>query len=178
MGDTLKKSVALYIFLQKLPAVSRCDSCYTVLYLLQNDQIMIQITASITIDDAELDWQAIRASGPGGQHVNKTSTAMQLMFDINQSSLPDHYKTTLLQKSDHRITASGKIVIKSQQSRSQEMNRETALQQLIELIKSAGIIPKKRHATKPTYGSQQRRLDSKKQRSGTKSLRQQKPGHD
>ena len=139
---------------------------------------MIQITASIGIDEAELDWQAIRASGPGGQHVNKTSTAMQLIFDIKQSSLPEHYKTVLLQKSDHRITASGKIVIKSQQSRSQEMNRETALQQLIELIKSAGIVPKKRHATKPTYGSQQRRLESKKLRSGTKSLRQQKPGHD
>jgi len=139
---------------------------------------MIQITSTIAIDEAELDWQAIRASGPGGQHVNKTSTAMQLIFDIQQSSLPAHYKTALLQKSDHRITASGKIIIKSQQSRSQEMNRETALLQLIELIKSAGVVPKKRHATKPTYGSQQRRLDSKKQRSGTKSLRQQKPGHD
>lgn len=139
---------------------------------------MLQITATITIDETEIDWQAIRASGPGGQHVNKTSTAMQLMFDIQQSSLPEHYKTVLLQKSDHRITASGKIIIKSQQSRSQEMNRETALQQLIELIKSAGVVAKKRHATKPTYGSQQRRLDSKKQRSGTKSLRQKKPGLD
>lgn len=139
---------------------------------------MLQITASIAIDDAEIDWQAIRASGPGGQHVNKTSTAIQLIFDIQQSSLPEHYKTALLQKSDHRITASGKIIIKCQQSRSQEMNRETARQQLIELIKSAGIVPKKRHATKPTYGSQQRRLDSKKQRSGTKSLRQKKPGLD
>ncbi|MBU1437396.1 MAG: aminoacyl-tRNA hydrolase, partial [Gammaproteobacteria bacterium] len=75
---------------------------------------MIQITNTITIDDAELDWQAIRASGPGGQHVNKTSTAIQLIFDIKQSSLPEHYKSALLQKSDHRITASGKIVIKSQ----------------------------------------------------------------
>lgn len=139
---------------------------------------MLQITPTIAIDDAEIDWQAIRASGPGGQHVNKTSTAIQLIFDIQQSSLPQHYKTALLQKSDHRITASGKIIIKCQQSRSQEMNRETALQQLIELIKSAGIVPKKRHATKPTYGSQQRRLDSKKQRSGTKSLRQKKPGLD
>jgi ribosome-associated protein len=139
---------------------------------------MLQITATIAIDESEIDWQAIRASGPGGQHVNKTSTAIQLMFDIQQSSLPEHYKTALLQKSDHRITASGKIIIKCQQSRSQEMNRETALQQLIELIKSAGIVAKKRHATKPTYGSQQRRLASKKQRSGTKSLRQQKPGQD
>lgn len=135
---------------------------------------MINITAGISIDEAELDWQAIRASGPGGQHVNKTSTAIQLIFDIRQSSLPEAYKSALLQKADHRITASGKIVIKSQQSRSQEMNRETALIQLIELIKSAGFKPKKRHATKPTYGSQQRRLEGKKQRSVTKSLRQQK----
>ncbi|HCU64670.1 MAG TPA: aminoacyl-tRNA hydrolase [Rheinheimera sp.] len=135
---------------------------------------MINITAGISIDEAELDWQAIRASGPGGQHVNKTSTAIQLIFDIRQSSLPEAYKSALLQKADHRITASGKIVIKSQQSRSQEMNREAALMQLIELIKSAGFKPKKRHATKPTYGSQQRRLEGKKQRSVTKSLRQQK----
>lgn len=135
---------------------------------------MINITAGISIDEAELDWQAIRASGPGGQHVNKTSTAIQLIFDIRQSSLPEAYKSALLQKADHRITASGKIVIKSQQSRSQGMNREAALMQLIELIKSAGFKPKKRHATKPTYGSQQRRLEGKKQRSVTKSLRQQK----
>ncbi len=136
---------------------------------------MLHITASIAIDESELDWQAIRASGPGGQHVNKTSTAVQLMFDITKSSLPEHYKTALLQKSDHRISASGKIIIKSQQSRSQEMNKDAALQQLVELIRAAGVVQKKRHATKPTYGSQQRRLEQKKQRSGTKSLRQQKP---
>ncbi len=136
---------------------------------------MLHITASIAIDESELDWQAIRASGPGGQHVNKTSTAVQLMFDITKSSLPEHYKTALLQKSDHRISASGKIIITSQQSRSQELNKEAALQQLVELIRAAGVVQKKRHATKPTYGSQQRRLEQKKQRSGTKSLRQQKP---
>jgi len=139
---------------------------------------MLHITASIAIDESELDWQAIRASGPGGQHVNKTSTAVQLMFDIAKSSLPEHYKTALLQKSDHRITASGKIIIKSQQSRSQEMNKDAALQQLVELIRAAGVVQKKRHPTKPTYGSQQRRLEQKKQRSGTKSLRQQKPRMD
>jgi len=139
---------------------------------------MLQITATIAIEESELEWQAIRASGPGGQHVNKTSTAVQLIFDISRSSLPEHYKAALLQKSDHRITASGKIIIKSQQSRSQEMNKEFALQQLLELIRSAGIVPKKRHATKPTYSSQQRRLETKKQRSGTKSLRRQRPEHD
>jgi ribosome-associated protein len=139
---------------------------------------MIEISPGIRLDAAELDWQAIRASGPGGQHVNKTSTAVQLQFDIRASSLPDFYKTALLAKADHRITASGKIIIKSQQSRSQEMNRSAALSQLILLIQSAGHVQKKRHATKPTYGSQQRRLDSKKQRSGTKSLRQQKVSTD
>ncbi len=135
---------------------------------------MLEISPGIRLDAAELDWQAIRASGPGGQHVNKTSTAVQLIFDIRASSLPEFYKTALLARADHRITASGKIIIKSQQSRSQEMNRSAALTQLIQLIQSAGQVQKKRHATKPTYGSQQRRLDSKKQRSGTKSLRQQK----
>lgn len=136
---------------------------------------MIVISPNIAINDDEIDWQAIRASGPGGQHVNKTSTAMQLIFDIRQSSLPEDYKTVLLSTADHRISASGKIIIKSQQSRSQEMNRETALSQLIELIKAAGFKPKKRHATKPTYGSQQRRLEGKKQRGNTKTLRQNKP---
>ncbi len=139
---------------------------------------MIQINAHLSIDDAEIDWQAIRASGPGGQHVNKTSTAMQLIFDIRASSLPEHYKTVLLGRSDHRITASGKIIIKCQASRSQEMNRQQGLQQLVELITSAGIMQKKRRATKPTFGSQQRRLESKKQQSSTKALRRQKPSFD
>ncbi len=140
--------------------------------------LMIAINSHLCIDDAEIDWQAIRASGPGGQHVNKTSTAMQLIFDIRASSLPDHYKTALLARSDHRIMASGKIIIKCQTSRSQEMNRQQALQQLIELIASAGIVQKKRRATKPTFGSQQRRLDSKKQQGTTKALRRQKPSFD
>jgi ribosome-associated protein len=139
---------------------------------------MIQINAHVCLDDAEIDWQAIKASGPGGQHVNKTSTAMQLMFDIRGSSLPEHYKTALLARSDHRITASGKIIIKCQASRSQEMNRQQALQQFMELIASAGVVAKKRRATKPTFGSQQRRLDSKKQQGSTKALRRQKPSFD
>ena len=139
---------------------------------------MIEILPGILLQDDDIDWQAIRASGPGGQHVNKTSTAMQLILDIRQSSLPEQVKSRLLGLSDHRISASGKIIIKSQQSRSQEMNKANALQQLIALIQSACHVAKKRHATKPSYGSQQRRLDSKKKHSGTKSLRQQKPGAD
>lgn len=139
---------------------------------------MIEITSSIQLADDELEWQFIRASGPGGQHVNKTSTAVQLSFDIQASSLPTLYKERLLRKADHRITQSGKVLIKCQQSRSQEHNRQIALQQFIELVSSCGFTPKKRKATKPTYGSQQRRLKQKKQRGATKSLRQRKPSAD
>lgn len=135
---------------------------------------MIDIAPGVRLAATELDWQAIRSSGPGGQHVNKTSTAVQLSLDIGTCSLPEHIKQALLAHSDHRITASGKIIIKSQQSRSQEMNRATALQQLILLIQTATHIDKPRVATKPSYSSQQRRLASKKQRSSTKSMRQQK----
>ena len=99
----------------------------------------------------------------------------QLIFDINASSLPAFYKERLLARADHRITQSGKIIIKCQQSRSQEMNREQALAQFIELVQSAARVAKKRVATKATYGSQQRRLEHKKQRGATKALRQGKP---
>lgn len=136
----------------------------------------ILISNSVSLNDSELEWQFIRASGAGGQHVNKVSTAAQLIFDIRASSLPDVYKSRLLAKADHRITQSGKIIIKCQQSRSQEMNREQALAQFIALVQSVSQVAKKRIATKATYGSQQRRLDSKKQRGATKALRQQKPG--
>ena len=137
--------------------------------------IVIEIDAKCSIAEVEISWQAIRASGPGGQHVNKTETAMQLSFDIHASSLPPHYKTALLNRSDHRISAAGKIIIKSQEHRSQELNRQQALNQLIMLLASAGIVAKKRYATKPTYAIQQRRLASKKQQSSTKALRRQKP---
>ena len=138
--------------------------------------LAIVISNSVSLNDTELEWQFIRASGAGGQHVNKVSTAAQLIFDIRASSLPDFYKSRLLAKADHRITQSGKIIIKCQQSRSQEMNREQALAQFIALVQSVSQMAKKRIATKATYGSQQRRLDSKKQRGATKALRQQKPG--
>ena len=136
---------------------------------------MIRINQQLELADDELEWQFIRASGPGGQHVNKTSTAVQLVLDIRQSSLPDWLKQRLLHRADHRITQSGKILIKCQQSRSQEQNRELALAQLTELIAAAAVQQKKRTATKPTYGSQQRRIQQKKQRGATKSLRQNKP---
>lgn len=135
---------------------------------------MIYINAATQLPDDELTWQFIRASGPGGQHVNKVSTAVLLQFDIASSSLPEIYKGRLLQLADHRITASGKILIKCQQSRSQEQNRELALAQFIALVKSVMTTPKKRLATKPSYSSQLKRLQSKKQQSQTKSLRRQK----
>lgn len=136
---------------------------------------MIRINQQLELADDELEWQFIRASGPGGQHVNKTSTAVQLVLDIRGSSLPDWLKQRLLNRADHRITQSGKILIKCQQSRSQEQNREQALAQLIQLLAAASVQQKKRTATKPTYGSQQRRIQQKKQRGATKALRQGKP---
>ncbi|MEE2025505.1 MULTISPECIES: alternative ribosome rescue aminoacyl-tRNA hydrolase ArfB [Alkalimonas] len=136
---------------------------------------MIAINDQFELAEDELEWQFIRASGPGGQHVNKTSTAVQLVLDIRGSSLPDWLKQRLLNRADHRITQSGKILIKCQQSRSQEQNREQALAQLIQLLAAASVQQKKRTATKPTYGSQQRRIQQKKQRGATKALRQGKP---
>ncbi len=135
---------------------------------------MIRINASVHLANDELSWQFIRASGPGGQHVNKVSTAVLLQFEIASSSLPELYKSRLLQLADHRITPSGKIIIKCQQSRSQEQNRELALAQFVALIQSVSKTPKKRLATKPTFGSQQKRLKQKKQQGQTKALRQQK----
>lgn len=138
---------------------------------------MIKISNRITLQDNELEWQFIRSSGAGGQHLNKVSTAAQLIFDINASSLPDIYKERLIAKADHRITKSGKIIIKCQASRSQDTNRQTALEQFILLVASVGHTAKKRVATKPTKGSQRRRIDAKKQRGATKALRQDKSSY-
>ncbi|WP_299496638.1 alternative ribosome rescue aminoacyl-tRNA hydrolase ArfB [uncultured Shewanella sp.] len=135
---------------------------------------MIKISNSVYIAEHEIEWQFIRSSGAGGQHLNKVSTAAQLIFDIKSSSLPPFYQHALLNKADHRISKSGKIIIKCQQSRSQDANRQTALAQFIELVSSAGKIQKKRIATKPTKNSQQRRITAKKQKGLTKSLRQSK----
>lgn len=133
--------------------------------------IMLQISSSLSIPDREIEISAIRAQGAGGQNVNKVSSAIHLRFDISASSLPDLYKERLLGLRDQRITKEGVVVIKAQQYRSQEKNREEALQRLLELVLSVAVSRKKRRPTKPTRGSQQRRMDSKTRRGAVKLTR-------
>jgi ribosome-associated protein len=121
----------------------------------------LKITPSISIPLSEIDMQAIRAQGAGGQNVNKVSSAIHLRFDINASSLPQLYKDKLLRLSDQRLTKEGVIVIKAQQHRTQEQNRMEALDRLRDFIRRATIIRKKRKATRPSLGSQKKRLDRK-----------------
>jgi ribosome-associated protein len=123
------------------------------------------------VDEREVEFSAIRAQGAGGQNVNKVSSAVHLRFDIAASSLPEEIKERLLALSDSRITQGGVLVLKAQQHRTQEMNRNDALARLQEVVDSVAVPPKARRATKPTYGSKQRRLEGKSLRAGIKSLR-------
>ena len=140
---------------------------------------MIQVTGSISIDERELEERFIRASGPGGQNVNKLSTAVQLRFDVRHSpSLPAGVRARLERLAGQRLTRDGVLVITAQRHRTQERNRQDALDRLIELIRRAAVPPVPRRPTRPTAGSRERRLQSKKQRSSIKGLRQVKPSLD
>ena len=123
------------------------------------------------VDEREVEFSAIRAQGAGGQNVNKVSSAIHLRFDIHASSLPEDVKARLLALNDSRITQEGVLVLKAQQHRTQEMNRGDALARLQEVVDSVATPPKARRATKPSYGSKQRRLEGKSQRSTIKGLR-------
>ena len=132
---------------------------------------MLIISNNVSIPEDEIDIQAIRSQGAGGQNVNKVATAIHLRFDIAASSLPDFYKQRLLKLKDRRISKEGVIVIKSQQYRSQEKNRLTALNRLQELIRSVAVTQKRRIPTKLPKGKQQQRMDSKSRRGKIKNLR-------
>src|SRR5205085_565134 len=133
---------------------------------------MIRVTASIAIDEREIEESFIRASGPGGQNVNKLATAVQLRFDVRGSpSLPDDVRARLARLAGKRLTREGVLVITAQRHRTQERNRADALARLVELIRQAAVAPKPRRPTKPTLASRRRRLEGKKRRAGVKRLR-------
>ncbi|MGE0034904.1 MAG: alternative ribosome rescue aminoacyl-tRNA hydrolase ArfB [Xanthobacteraceae bacterium] len=140
---------------------------------------MLRITDQIAIDEREIEEQFVRSSGPGGQNVNKLETAVQLRFDVRHSpSLPEGVRVRLEQLAGRRLTKDGVLVIIAQRHRTQERNRADAMDRLVELIREAAVVPKRRRPTRPTAGSRKRRLETKKRRGTIKGLRQAKPSFD
>jgi len=140
---------------------------------------MIRVTDTISIDESEVEESFVRSSGPGGQNVNKLSTAVQLRFDVRRSpSLPNDVAIRLMALAGRRITKDGVLVLVAQTHRTQERNRAEAMERLVVLIKEASVKPIPRRATKPTKASKQRRIEGKKRRSGIKDMRRSKPSWD
>jgi len=140
---------------------------------------MIRVNAQIELDEREIQEDFVRASGPGGQNVNKVSTAVQLRFDVARSpSLPDPVRARLATLAGRRLTLDGVLIIEAERYRSQRRNRDDALERLIELIREACEVDKPRHPTRPTLASKKRRLEGKQRRGETKKLRGVKPGTD
>src|SRR5215467_5277229 len=140
---------------------------------------MIRITGNVAIDESEISESFIRASGPGGQNVNKLATAVQLRFDVRHSpSLPDEVRARLERLAGRRLTRDGVLVITAQRHRTQERNRDDALARLVELVRAATVRPTPRRPTRPTHGSKVRRLEGKRRRGDIKALRGAKPEGD
>ena len=139
----------------------------------------MRVTASIDIDDKELEERFIRASGPGGQNVNKVASAVELRFDVGRSaSLPEPVRARLIAQAGKRVSDEGILVIRADRFRTQERNREDARERLADMIRTATHVPKKRVKTKPTLGSKLRRLDGKAKRGDVKKMRSSRPDHD
>ena len=136
--------------------------------------VMLEITPSIHIDERELQLEFVRASGPGGQNVNKVATAVQLRYDLRASSMPEDIKSRLNSIAGKRVTNEDVLVLEARRFRTQEQNREDAIQRFVELVRRAAVRPKPRRKTKPTHASQEKRVKVKKERGEVKKIRQSK----